>query len=39
MNRNEIKNAHEDSVIDSFKRRCASFGDVVNVIGKPDVVV
>lgn len=36
MNRNEIKNAHEDSVIDSFKRRCASFGDVVNVIGKPE---
>ncbi|AZP11167.1 hypothetical protein [Undibacterium parvum] len=36
MNRNEIKNAHEDSVIDSFKRYSASFGNVIDVISKPE---
>ncbi|RVT46318.1 hypothetical protein EMM73_10130 [Rheinheimera sediminis] len=36
MNRNEIMNAHEDSVIYSFKRYAASFGDVIDVISKPE---
>lgn len=36
MNRNEIKNAHEDSVIDSFKKYNASFGNVIYVISKPE---
>lgn len=36
MNRNEIKNAHEDSVIDSFKRHSASLRNIIEVISKPE---
>ena len=36
MNRNEIKDAHECSVIDSFKKHSASLGNIVEVTGKPE---
>lgn len=36
MNRNEIKDAHEYLVIDSFKRHSASLGNIIKVISKPE---
>jgi hypothetical protein len=36
MKRNEIKNAHENSVLDSFKKHSASLKNIVVVISKPE---
>lgn len=36
MKRNEIKNAHENSVIDSFKKYSDSLGNIIEVIRKPE---
>jgi len=36
MNRNEIKEAHENSVIESFKKYCASLNRTIEVISKPE---
>lgn len=36
MKRNEVKNVHENSVLESFKKHSASLGSVVVVLGKPE---
>lgn len=36
MKRSEIKNAHEDSVLESFVRHSADFGQMVKIIEKPE---
>ena len=36
MKRNKIKNVHEDSVLDSFKKHSASLNNIVVVISKPE---
>lgn len=36
MKRNEIKNAHEDSVLDSFKKHSASLSSIIVIISKPE---
>lgn len=36
MKRNELKDAHEDTVLESFKKHSASLNDIVIVISKPE---
>lgn len=36
MKRNEIKDVHEDSVLESFKKHCASLNEDIEVISKPE---
>lgn len=36
MKRNEIKDVHEDSVLEGFKKHCASLNQVIDVISKPE---
>ncbi|MBP9727529.1 MAG: hypothetical protein KBD83_08735 [Gammaproteobacteria bacterium] len=36
MKRNEIKSAHENSVLESFKKHCATSNHIVEIISKPE---
>ena len=36
MNRSELKDAHEESVLESFKNRAASLNKIIEIISKPE---